>query len=161
MNDILSHASLPSDEVMINMALKILRQSAHAQPLIEMVESENIEIKVMKTPQETTYLPAPTQVYIGVTQTKPTSPARFVLLLAGALREAQQELEGKKHPPLTASLDEHLKVSGHKFADKVYHLCAIATELNDLETFSEYNFINELRQMGYSEALDIYLEGAE
>lgn len=149
---------LPKDDLMIKTALGILKQSPHSQPLVEMVERENIHIKVIKTPEETTYLPDTRQVYIGVTQTNPTSPARFVLLLAGALREAQQELEGKKHPPLNAPMEEHLKVSGHKFADKAYHLCAIATDLNDLESFTEYNFLNELSEMGFGEALDIYLK---
>lgn len=148
---------LPEGAVMTRVALDILKNSETALSLVEMVAKENIAITVIKTPQETCYIPATRQIYIGVTSNHPTPPPRFVLMLAGALRETAQELQGWKHPDLHETLDKHLSVSTAKEADKIAHLCAIAYELNALPKFSEYWFLDELRKMGHSETLDIFL----
>ena len=59
---------------------------------------------------------------------------------------------------MTAPIKEHLKVSLKKQADKVASLCVIAYELQELGAFTEYDFLDELRNIGHHEALDIFLQ---
>lgn len=148
---------LPDSDVMVRLALEILKNSETALPLVEMAAKENIKITVIKTPQETAYIPQTRQIYIGVTTNHPTPPPRFVLLLAGALRETHQELQSWFHPGINEPLDKHLSVSTAKEADKIAHLCAIAYELNEDKKFAEYHFLDELKKMGHSETLDIFI----
>lgn len=148
---------LPSDKVMIAKALEILNFSPHGQQLAEFVLKEKINIKIIATPQPVTYLPESHSIYIGFNRNNPVSPSRFVLMVAGILREAQQELSGIKHPHMHAPMQEHMKVSMAKHEDKVWYMCTVACELSDLEMFMEYNFLDELRKMGHDESLELYL----
>jgi len=149
---------LPSHVVMIKKALEILEHSPHGQQLVNFVEKKGITIKIMPTPQPEAYLPEKNLVYVGFNKNNPVSPSRFVLMLAGVLREAQQEAAGIKHPKLHAPLAEHVEVSMAKHEDKVWYICAVATELNDQVTFTEYKFLDEIRKMGHNEAIDLYIE---
>jgi hypothetical protein len=159
LNDILKPGQpLPPDDLMIATALDILNHSAHGQQLADFVRVNNINIRIMSTPLPTTYLPESHLVYIGFNRSAPVSPSRFVLMLAGILREAEQEIAGIKHPALKAPLEEHLKVSMSKHEDKVWYICTVACELNDQEAFTEYNFLDEIRKMGHHEAIDLYLK---
>lgn len=148
---------LPSDSVMVATALNILNHSPHGQRLFDFVKQEKIDIRVMSTPQPTTYLPESKLVYVGFNRNNPVSPSRFVLMLAGILREAQQELAGIHHPHFHAPMQEHMKVSMAKYEDRIWYMCTVACELNSLETFTEYNFLDELRKMGHDESLELYL----
>lgn len=158
LSDILKPGELlPADDLMISKALEILGHSAHGQQLVNFASIENISIRIMATPQPATYLPETKLVYIGVNKGNPVSPARFVLMLAGVLREAQQETAGIKHPHLHAPVEEHIKVSLAKQEDRLWYMCTIACQLNDQSAFTEYNFLDELRKMGHHEALELYL----
>lgn len=149
--------ALPPDEVMVVKALDILNHSPHGQQLADFVSVNQIGVKIMATPQPVTYLPETKSVFVGFNRNNPVSPARFVLMLAGILREAQQELAGIKHPHLQAPMQEHMKVSMAKHEDKVWYMCTVACELNDLEAFAEYRFIEELRSMGHAETYELYI----
>ena len=159
LNDLLKPGKpLPSDDLMISTALDILNHSPHGQQLSDFVSVNQISIRIMATPHPTTYLPESKLVYVGFNRNNPVSPSRFVLMLAGILREAQQESAGIKHPHLNAPMQEHMKVSMAKHEDKVWYMCTVATELNTLETFAEYKFLDELKNMGHEEALTLYLK---
>ncbi|MBI1216238.1 MAG: hypothetical protein GC185_10535 [Alphaproteobacteria bacterium] len=149
---------LPSDDLMIATAIDILNHSPHGQQLTDFVSVNQISIRVMSTPQPTTYLPESKLVYVGFNRNNPVSPSRFVLMLAGILREAQQESAGIKHPNLHAPMQEHMKVSMAKHEDKVWYMCTVACELNDQDIFTEYKFLDELRKMGHDESLALYLK---
>lgn len=149
---------LPPDDIMIAKGLEILNHSPHGQQLVDFVQKESVQIKIMATPQPTTYLPESKLVYVGFNRNNPVSPSRFVLMLASILREAQQESAGIKHPNLHAPLQEHMKVSMAKHEDKVWYLCTVSCELSDLDSFMEYNFLDELRKMGHDESLELYLK---
>jgi hypothetical protein len=79
-------------------------------------------------------------------------------MLAGILREAQQEVLGIRHPPLNAPKHEHVKVSMAKQEDKLWYMCTVALELHEQDTFTEYKFLDELRKMGHDEVLALYLK---
>ena len=112
----------------------------------------------MATPQPQAYLPQSKKLYIGFNRNNPISPARFVIMLAGALREAQQELSGIKLPGFSAPKEEHIKVGMAKFEDQVWYMCTVSVELNSLDIFTEYNFLDELRKMGHTETIELYLK---
>ena len=159
LNDFLKPGQpLPPDDVMVEKALDILNHSAHGQQLTDFVSLNQISIKIMATPHPTTYLPEGKLVYVGFNRNNPVSPARFVLMLAGILREAQQESAGIKHPHLHAPMQEHMKVSMAKHEDKVWYMCTVACELSDLGPFAEYKFLDELKSMGHEESLALYLK---
>jgi hypothetical protein len=159
LNDFLQPGQpLPPDQVMIAKALEVLEHSPHGQQLVNFVEKKAIMIKIMAMPQPVTYLPERKLVYIGFNRNKAVSPSCFILMLAGILREAQQEAAGIKHPSLQAPLSEHQKTSMAKFEDKVWYICTVACELNDQGVFAGYNFLDELRKMGYDESLDLFLK---
>jgi hypothetical protein len=149
---------LPPDEVMIAKALEILDQSPHGQHAAEFARREKIDIRIIGTPQPVTYVPEAHHVYIGFNRNKPLSPQAFVLTLAGLLREAEQEAEGIKHPPLTAPREEHIKVEFAKDKDKLWFMCTVAAELDSQSTFSQYRFMDELRKIGLGEIVDLYMK---
>ncbi|MBI3440709.1 MAG: hypothetical protein HY052_02715 [Proteobacteria bacterium] len=149
---------LPSDSLMIEKALEILEACPHGQQLVNFVAKKSITIKITAAPQPVTYLPEKKLVYIGFNRNNPGTPSRFILMLAGVLREAQQEAAGIKHPPLHAPLSEHTEVSMAKHEDRVWYICTVACELATLEMFTEYKFLDELRQMGHNEALELYMK---
>ena len=128
------------------------------QQLSNFVEKKSIAIKIVGTAQPVTYLPEKKLVYIGFNRNNAVSPSRFVLMLAGILREAQQEAAGISHPVLQAPLSEHKKVSMAKHEDKLWYMCTVALELNDQPAFSGYKFVDELRKMGHNESLDLYIK---
>jgi hypothetical protein len=142
---------LPSEAVMIAKALEVLETSPHGQQLTNFAEKKGIAIKIMATPETTTYIPERKLVYVGFNHNKAPSPAQFILMLAGALREAQQEAAGIRHLGAEAPLPKHQEVSMAKFEDQVWYMCTVAWELDQQEAFSRYKFIEILRKMGYSE----------
>jgi len=159
LNDFLAPGQpLPTEAVMIAKALEILETSPHGQQLTNFVEKKGIAIKIMATPEPVTYIPERKLVYIGFNHNKAPTPPQFILMLAGALREAQQEAAGIKHLGAEAPLSQHEEVSMSKFEDRVWYMCTVAHELNQQEAFSRYKFIEILRKMGYSEAVDLFLK---
>lgn len=149
---------LPADAVMVAKTLEILEFSPHGQQLVNFVEKKSITIKVISAPQPIAYLPEKKLVYICVNRNNPGSPSRFILMLAGILREAQQEAAGIKHPQLKAPLSEHVDVSMAKHEDKVWYMCTVAVELDSQAIFTEYKFLDELRKMGHNESLELYIK---
>jgi hypothetical protein len=149
---------LPPDDVMISKALEIMHHSPHGQKLAEFAVIEKITIKVIPMPQPTAYLPETHTVYIGFNRNNPVSPAAFVLMLTGILREAQQEVAGVKHPSLQVPRQDHIKMSLAKHEDKLWHMCSVAVELNDQSAFAEYKFLDELGKMGHTEVLELFLK---
>lgn len=149
---------LPPDDVMVAKAMEVLSHSPHGQKLVDLARRENIEVRLMATPQPTTYLPETRLAYIGFNRANPISPSRFIMMLTSVLREVEQELAGIKMPPFTAPEQEHVKVSLAKHEDKLWYICTVACELNDLTYFADYKFLEELEKMGYGEVLALYLK---
>lgn len=151
-------APLPADSVMIAKALEILETSPHGQQLVNFVAKKGISIKIVATPGPITYIPEKNLVYLGFNRNTPVSPVRFILMLVGALREAQQEAAGIKYPPFGAPMEEHKKVTLAKYEDQAWYLCTISRELDKQTAFGRLNFSEELRKMGYDEALELHMK---
>lgn len=159
LNDILKPGKpLPSKEVMVKKSLEILDMCPHGQQLSNFAQKRRIEINIIETLEPVSYLPEEEKIYIGFNKNRPLNPSSFILILAGALREAQQEAAGIKHPPLNASKEEHIEKSLAKQEDIVWYMCTIALELDAQDMFKEYKFLDELGKMGYSESLELVKE---
>jgi hypothetical protein len=149
---------LPDPQVMVEASLKILKQSEAGEKLFQFAVREKLIVKIIKTRHETTYIPETRELFIGVTSNSPTLPTRFVLMLAGAIREAEQDFEGLKRPSLNQPLNDIIRLSTAKEADKVAYMCLIAYELEQLPNLNKMKFLDELRAMGYGETVDIFLK---
>lgn len=156
LNDIMKPGKpLPSKNLMVKKALEILDLSPHGQQLSNFAEKKQIKIDVIETVEPTSYIPEEGKIYIGFNKNRPLSPSSFILMLAGALREAQQEAAGIKNPSFDIERDRHIGIILEKQEDKIWYICTIALELDSQEMFSEYKFLDELRKMGYSESLEL------
>jgi len=149
---------LPPGSVMVAKALEILELSPHGQQLTNFAEKKNVAIAVIATPQPVAYLPEKGHVYVGFNHAHPVPPSQFVLMLAGALREAQQEAAGIKLPQVHAPLEEHVKVGMAKHEDKVWYMCTVAYELDEQASLSEYHFLDELGKMGHTESIELFIK---
>lgn len=138
-------------------ALEILRQSETGRKLARLVENPGLRLHLIKSPQEAIYLPETKEIFIGIPANRDVSIARITLLLAGALREAEQELMGVKQPGIDAPAEEHFGVGMAKFSDKIAHMCKVAIEINDLESFIRYDFIDEIKKMGHAEVIEMFM----
>lgn len=148
----------PDQTAMIHAALKMLRGSDAGSKLVSFAIEERLEVKVIRTRHETAYLPQSKEIFIGLSANMQPSPSRFVLLLAGALREAQQEHEGMTRPDLNQSINDIVRISSAREADKVAYLCLIGYELDQNPALAKHRFLDELRSMGYGEIVDIFLK---
>lgn len=151
----------PEESLSLETALEFLKQSETGKKLAKLVENPGLKLHLIKSPQETSYLPETKEVFIGIPVNSDVSIARITLLLAAALREAEQELMGIKHPSPDAPAEEHFGVGMAKFSDKITVMCAVAYELNKLEGFMSYHFIDEIKKMGHSEVIEIFTRGRE
>ena len=149
--------TMPNSTIMIDKALEILGQSPIAFPLVKLVETENINIHVLNTLKENSYVPEKKAIYIGVTSFDPTGPARFVLLLADALIDVKLEIDGPKQPVPTEQKESYIAKTAEKSATKIAELCTIAFDLDQKEQFSGYNFIDEMHKMGHNKAMDVFI----
>lgn len=150
-------SELPDPQIMIDKALEILSQSSVSFELSELVSKQGLRINVINTPQEVTYAPESKDVYIGVTSFNPTYPAKFILLVADALLEAQLEIEGFKQPELTEAKEKYITATATRKAKKVARLCAIAFDLDQKEQFEGYHFVDEMHKLGHNEAMDVFV----
>lgn len=156
MNDIMRPGKpLPSKELMVRKALEILDMSPHGQQLRNFAERKDIKISIIETVEPATHIPEIDKIYLGFNKNNPVSPAYLILMLTGALREAQQNMAGIRHPALHAPINEHLEISFAKYEDTVWYICNIALELDEQEQLKDFKFLDELRKMGYNEALEL------
>ncbi len=159
LNDFLKPGQiLPPNAAMIEKALEVLEASPHGQQLVNFAQKKGIQIEIASTPQPVTYLPEKGILYIGFTRANPINPAQFIMMLAGALREAQQDAAGIKHAPLHAPLAEHIDKSLAKAEDKVWYMCTVAQELNSQDAFRGLKLLDILRDMGHNEAIELFLK---
>lgn len=159
LNDFLKPGQiLPPNAAMIEKALEVLEQSPHGQQLVNFAQKKGVNVEIAATPEPVTYIPEKGHVYVGFNRANPISPSRFILMLAGALREAQQEAAGISHPALHAPLSEHIDISMAKQEDKTWYICAVAVELNEQPALAPFRFLDILREMGHDEALELFLK---
>ena len=150
----------PPTDAMIDFGMDIMQNSAIGMKLVLFAKEHNVKIRIIKTSQETSYVPNNNEVVISLMSVNPAQPARFILLLTGAIREVMQIHEGMRPSEINENMNKILQKSKQKHGDKVGHMCAVAYEINEIETFKCYNMLRELRDMGYAEDLEIFIKHA-
>jgi|TARA_B100001971_G_C18126758_1_gene502479 hypothetical protein len=148
----------PPTDKMIEFGMEMLKNSSIGMELVMFAQEQNLEIKVVKGMQETSYVPDEQQVVISLKTVDPAQPSRFVLLLAGAIREVMQIKEGMRPANINENMSKILEKTRAKQGDKIAYMCAVAYEINELSSFTEYNLMEELRKMGYGTDVATFLD---
>lgn len=153
--------SSPKGDQAIQEAIEILKKSETGALLAAVMEQQGITVKAIRAPQDSSYIPDSKEIYIGIPPRHPPSRERLVLMLAGALREAELELLGYNYiEALKNSVEEGATVAYAKKTDVIVTLCDVAYELTQINDFSE-SFLDELRKMGHDNTVDVYLAERE
>ena len=153
-----SAPNFPANDKMVDFGLEALSQSSIGMSLVMFVRNNNLQIKVMQSPQETTYAADDKHAVISLSANHPAQPPRFLLLLTAAIRDVMQIHEGLPRPAYSGNMDDILEIVRKKQGDKAAYMCAVAYELNEISSFTEYNMLEELRNMGYSKDVDVFLQ---
>lgn len=149
---------LPAFDKMVKFGLDILTNSAIGMELVMFAREHNIKIRVIRGPEETSYAAGPEQAVISLDSSKPAGPSRFLLLLAGALRDVMQIHEGLPTPGPNENMSKIIEKMRQKQGDKVAYMCAVAYEINEISSFSEYTVLAELESMGYAKDVETFLQ---
>lgn len=149
---------IPSSEKMITFGLDILSNSSIGIELIDFIRENDIKIRVIRGPEEKFYVSDKKEAVIVLKSADPAQPSRFILLLTGAIRDVMQEYEGLETPDFDPDVESVLEQVRKKRGDRVGYMCAIAYEINQIESFSDYHIIDELKDLGYSEHWNYFKE---
>ncbi len=149
---------LPESEVMVKKSLEILAKSSISYPLVEMVKSENIKIYIVKTKREINYRPEQKTIYIGIKPSAPSSPAKTILLIADMLLEIKMLRDGMDKPSSKLPKEKYISKMADLKAKKLAELCSIAFDLEQKAEFKKFNFTDEMRMMGHSDTVDIFID---
>ena len=150
--------NLPPTEKMLEFGMEILKHSSIGMELVMFAMEHKLDIKIITGREETSYAPNPNQVVICLESLNPAQPARFILLLAGAIRESMQIHAGMTTPNINEDMAKILEKTREKHGDRVAYMCAVAYEINLLSNFTEYNILEELKGMGYADEVAIFLK---
>lgn len=148
---------IPASDAMIKFGLEMLSNSAVGIQLLDFMREEGIQVKVIRGPEETSYVAGEREVVIVLKSADPAHPARFILLLTGAIRQIMQEFDGLEQPSHKKTDDQILEEMRVKKGDKGAYMCAVAYEINQILTFQKYHLIEELKEMGYSKQVEAFL----
>ena len=69
-----------------------------------------------------------------------------------------QEYENMQQPHFSKDMEYILEKMRQKQGDRVGYMCAVAYEINQIESFSEYHLLDELKNMGYAQDVETFLQ---
>ena len=145
----------PDEGALLQNAQALLQQSGTGAELLAFSEQNQVEVRLIKNKSASGYIPQSKVVYIGAPVTGVLTPSMLALLIAGGIREAQQELKGFMPPDETKDLQQHLTINHAKRADVLYYQCAVAYEIN--ESAGNKEILDEMRKIGHG-LIDIYID---
>ena len=145
----------PDEGAQLQQAYALLQQSATGNELLQFAQQNQIAVRMIKNKNATGYIPQSKTIYIGTPVNGAVSTPMLALLVAGAIREAQQELKGFMPPDETKDLQQHLTINHAKRADVLYYQCAVAYEVS--ETGDNKEILDEMRKIGHG-LIDIYID---
>ena len=150
--------NLPPSDKMVKFGLEMLSHSSIGIELLDFIREKNIKIKVITGPEERAFAPDNENVVIMLKTVNPANPSRFVLLLVSGVRELMQQEDGIEKPGYVGQRDDILEKFRVSTGDKVGYMCAVAYEINEILTFSNYHITEELKKMGYKKDWDTFLQ---
>ncbi len=148
----------PPTEQMVEFAFDMLKNSNIGMELVMFARERDLKIKIIKGARETSYVPDQSQIVISLESVNPAQPGRFVLLLAGAIREVMHIDEGFRPAKINENMSKILEKSRQQQGDKVAHMVAVAYELDEQEEFAKYDLMQEMRDMGFAKDVANFLE---
>ena len=148
----------PHGEAIIEGAKEILRESETGNILVQVQETFNIPIQVMKGKSESGFSPEMKTIFIYVPGKLTKVTGDVVFDLAKAAREADLEYSGHTAPDPMKNLMEYAGFMHARNLDTVTHVCTIVKELTNSSYFSV--LLDTLTNLGFNELYKAYLSGA-
>ncbi len=136
-------------------AKKLLAKSEYGQELLAYARDKNLEIHVLRNKQDFGYLPENSAIYISCPAGQAMPTARAVIHLAGAIRQAYQEVEGNlPTPKVQMGRDRFARQAADKKKDFTIFQAAVVYEIAKATGLLE--IVDEFDRMGYRSLYEAY-----
>ncbi len=144
---------------LLNDIKALLALSETGAGLLGIAEQSGITVQLLRGREETFFVPEERQVMLMVGPRTQKATPFLALLMAGGIREAQQNLGGFKRPdPYKSPAEEQFITGAGKELDIINSLCLI---MGDMEkTPLGPQFLHSMRQLGYHDLYEAHKDGA-
>ncbi|MBU6235816.1 MAG: hypothetical protein KGQ41_08225 [Alphaproteobacteria bacterium] len=123
--------------------------------MLAFVRDKNIEMHVLRNKQDFGYLPDKSAVYISCPAGQDMPPARAVIHLAGAIRQAYQQVSGELPAPnISAGKERFAKQLVDKKRDYTMYQAVVVYEI--VKRTGLLEIIDEFEHMGYRTLYEAY-----
>lgn len=144
-----------NEDAILAAAKKLLIKSEYGRELLNYAEGKKLEMHVLRNKQDFGFLPESSVIYISCPAGQDMPPARAVIHLAGAIRQAYQELEGKlPAPKVQMGRERFARQLVDKQADFSTYQVAVVYEL--VQATGLLEIIDEFAHMGYRNLYEAY-----
>ncbi len=136
-------------------AKKLLAKSHFGRELLKYAEEKPLEIHVLRNKQDFGYLPENSAIYISCPAGQAIPPASAVIHLAGAIRQAYQELDGNMPAPnVQMGRDRFARQVADKKKDFTIFQAAVVYEI--FQSTGLLEIVDEFDRMGYRSLYEAY-----
>ncbi len=139
-------------------ATQVLNKSETGRALLEFASETGIRLHVLKNKKDFGFLPGKSEVYISCPAGQNMPTPRAVIFLAGALRQAQQEMTDvlKRPNAVTLPEDAYVRSMVAKDKDTLFTQTSVVYELSMVNGLLE--IVDEFHRMGYRSLYEAYKE---
>ncbi len=150
------HFRHENEEAIIDAATKLLSKSETGAELLGFARDHNLTIKVLRNKQDFGFFPDGSSVYISCPAGQSMPTARAVIHLAGALREAMQDIEAAayRRPQTNMPVQRYAQLSADRKKDQLLWQSAVVHELREETGLLE--IVDEFAAMGYAHLYEAY-----
>lgn len=144
------------EDSLIAAAREELAKSPTGERMLKIVDVQDIEIKVVKNPEQMKFVPNGHMIYIGAPGELKSPNPEFILDMAQGIREAEQLLLG--YAPQTDDMEsEEYAISYHsRQVDMIIQMFKVAEELK--KSTNSQVFLDKIENYGYGDLYKLYKE---
>lgn len=144
-----------NEAAILDAAKKLLAKSHYGRELLKYAEEKPLEMHVLRNKQDFGYFPENSVVYISCPASQNIPPARAVIHLAGAIRQAYQELDGNMPAPkVQMGKDRFARQVADKKKDFTIFQAAVVYDL--VKHTGLLEILDEFDAMGYRSLYEAY-----
>ena len=150
-----------NEAAILEAAKNLLVTSEVGQELLEFAAENGVSIHVLRNKQDFGVLPDEKAVFVSCPAGVDMPTARVVIRLAGALREAMQELKGLYTRPKTSKIgkDRFIQQQTEQQKNMLFWQTAVVHEIYEATGLSQ--IVDEFAAMGYSDLYEAYKKDLE
>ncbi|MBI1327195.1 MAG: hypothetical protein GC136_06090 [Alphaproteobacteria bacterium] len=149
----------PDGDSILNEAIEILEKIPEGLRLLEVKNTYNIPIKVIKGKEITFNLPDEDTVYIFAPSGKKNPAEILALAVACGLREAEHKIVGFTRPSKHLPMEEQAQIIYSKSLDIILCMCRIADEIH--EKFKLRTVLDIIDELGHGEVYKAFKENKD